>query len=216
MMNKKIKLFLMILFAGSVFMTCDYENGLIRTWWEEENENEYEYVGILKYVPTIEYIYDSVVDIKPNVQLQELNIIVIEYILFSGDQHLYNSDAKPPSVSSITEINKINNDLFVHSIANELKDNPEFLIILHGHANPSSFTEGEIEELMWLSRKRAEEVNNELKTIYNSFPDPKPPLDERVSVRGYGGERTQSSGTNASLNRRVEMILIEIQTITIP
>jgi len=102
-------------------------------------------------------------------------------------------------------------------MATALKADPNRLIMLHGHANPTSFTDGEKSDLTKLSNDRANDVRRVLLTEYNKSPAPpsgSPAFDDRVSCSGYGGEKTLF-GNNTQytpLNRRVEMILFAINT----
>jgi outer membrane protein OmpA-like peptidoglycan-associated protein len=113
-------------------------------------------------------------------------------------------------------------------MASALAEHDEYMIILHGHANPTKTKgqagyEEEIQELKDLSEARARTVGAELNKSFkktmgtdiyvyndgNSYP--------RVTVTGYGGEKTlaMTSSSYASLNRRVEMILLTIDTETL-
>jgi len=226
--------FFILVFTFVTLTTC--ENPIIDKWWEEEVEAEVEYVALIKNIPIYEaiieekviydYIYETIyeyIDLPPEVKieyvyverplppeilLQHIKVVDIEFILFSGDQIKYNM----PSTTGGTDLKqqeKDLNDSNIKEMADSLIENDKQLIILHGHANPVTHTQQELEELKELSTGRAEEVAGELGK-YN-IPD----LEKRKTVRGYGGGKNISgsgSSTYAGLNRRVEMILIEIET----
>ena len=252
-LSEKIILGLILLFF-ICFAACDLQNPVIKKWWEDEPE----YIGIVKQVPLEKIVYEQIeVLVKdPTVTLQSVNIINVEFILFSGDQPVYNANALTGATgSSLTNQEKKSNEDNIFEMAKQLHQkngtNPEdkYYIILHGHANPVSGSEQEINELVNLSKARALEVEGRLIEAYNSLnpagtdghpsdyplinvPDPGfpsypfPPenyapaptdgLYERVSVTGYGGGRNLNSSSYAVLNRRVEMILVEITTVTNP
>jgi len=176
--NKKLILgFVMVIFV--CFTTCDIKNPIIEKWWvEEEIEIENEYIGIIKPVPYIEYIYETITEYiyVPTLTAQNINIINIEFIVFSGDQEEYNEKAKPPAISHTTGPERKSNEENIISMAKELRANPgdakiantsEYMIILHGHANPVLGTEAEKIELTKISTARAKDVEKRLFDIYN-------------------------------------------------
>jgi len=223
--------FFILIFTFVTLTTC--ENPIIEKWWEEEVEAEYDYVALIKNIPIYEaiiekeviynYIYQYI-DLPPEVKieyvyvekplppeilLQHIKVVDIEFILFSGDQKEYNAPSTTGGTSLKTE-EELLNDSNIMDMADSLKKNDQQLIILHGHANPVTNTQQELDELKELSTGRAEAVAGEL----GRYDIKK--LEERMTVRGYGGGKNISgsgSTTYAGLNRRVEMILIEIETI---
>jgi len=146
--------------------------------------------------------------------LQHVAIIGIEYIIFSGDSETYNGNSPYPSGTSLTAQEKNTNNATVAAMARSLADNSEYLMILHGHANPIDNTPAEKAELERISLNRARAVEAELKARFNALSGRS--LEEgRVSTSGYGGEKnlTLSGSLNTGLNRRVEMILIRLETV---
>jgi len=159
-------------------------------------------------VDQIQYILEQ----QPaHVILQTINIIDIEYIIFAGNAEAYNGPHGDGGNTDLTDEEKSSNDKSVAAIAKALKDNPDYLIMLHGHANPTEFTESEKDKLEALSLSRANAVEAELKTQFKKLSGTDIE-DTRVSVSGYGGEKTLygSNTAYAALNRRVEMILIRL------
>jgi hypothetical protein len=192
-------------------------------------EEKYVYEIIIEKVPTfdpeevkklppeelIKYLTDEqikyIVSQQPPVMImQSIRIVDIEFILFSGDQSVYNGNTATAGGTSLTSAEKNTNDITIKNMVQALIDNPKYMLILHGHANPTTATQSEIKELMDLSIARADNVCVELNKAYGG--DLK--AEDRVSTSGYGGEKnlSVSSSTYAGLNRRVEMILFEIIT----
>jgi len=162
----------------------------------------------------IKYIIDQQ---PPHVILQSIHIIGIEYILFSGNAEVYNAPPGPGGASDLTAQERTSNDRIIDSMVQLLVDNPGFLIIFHGHANPVTFTPEELAELEVISLNRANSAADTLVRRYLDFSGGTPINDgRRVSAVGYGGVNNISlpEGTYAGLNRRVEVILFEIQTIS--
>jgi len=228
--------FFILIFTFVTLTTC--ENPIIDKWWveEEEVEVEYDYIALIKNIPIYEaiiekeviyeYIYEKIYiklppeiiieyverPLPPEILLQHIKVVDIEFILFSGDQTLYNEPSDIPGGTNLKDEEIKLNKIIIEEMAKSLKDNPNQLIILHGHANPVTNDDEELEDLKVLSTKRAEAVADELRDYKPKIED----LEERMTARGYGGGKNISgsgSSTYAGLNRRVEMILIEIETI---
>jgi hypothetical protein len=176
----------------------------------------------------IEYLTDEQIEYivkqqPPQMILQSIKIIGIEYVIFAGDSPTVNGAPVPPATTQLTAQEKAYNTSTIGYMAQLLKDNPTYIIMLHGHANPISFTEGEKSELTTLSNNRATDVRRVLMTEYNKLDGNRPAsyenpnLKDRVSCSGYGGEKTLfgNNTTYTALNRRVEMILFEIATTVV-
>jgi outer membrane protein OmpA-like peptidoglycan-associated protein len=142
--------------------------------------------------------------------LQSISIVDIEYIIFSGDATTYNANSPTSGGTSLTSQERATNDDIVNVLAQMLR-NADYMLILHGHANPVTGTLAEASQLDQISLARANAVKTKLETIYSGGV----PLDTRITTKGYGGVRTVSTtGTSStsSLNRRVEAILFTIDT----
>ena len=102
-------------------------------------------------------------------------------------------------------------------IAQALVNNPNYMLILHGNANPVTGTDEEKEELIKISNERAVSVAKALNEEYRKHPKGADGVypSNRVTTSGYGGERNLAGGSTpyAGLNRRVEMILFRVETI---
>jgi hypothetical protein len=159
-----------------------------------------------------EVIKEVIKQQPPQVILQTINIIDIEYIIFSGDASVYNGKS-PTGGTNLTDQEKTTNDVSISSMAGALKIHNDYFIMLHGHANPVNFTDGETVELKALSLSRAQAVLAELSDKFEKLSGTIAGLNEQlVSVTGYGGEKNLygSNSTYAGLNRRVEMILFRV------
>ena len=202
------------------FTTCanpSFHNPIIEKWWLEEDDFNSGYIAIVKTVPYTVYeaIYETIIKETlvpgdPVTVLQSIKIHAIEYILFSGDQYLYNYPAATGAASNLTEQEKKSNNLTRDAMIQGLINHPTWKLILHGHANPANNTLEEFEDVKILGEKRAEAVLHELPPIFQN-PD-------ITTVASYGGDRTLYgvNSTYAALNRRVEMILFEVATPPAP
>ncbi|MDR0312044.1 MAG: OmpA family protein [Treponema sp.] len=147
--------------------------------------------------------------LPPQILLQSISIVDIEYIIFSGDATAYNVNSPTPGGTNLTTQEKATNDDIVKVMAEMLR-NKNYMLILHGHANPVTGTAAEALQLTQISQDRADAVKAKLKLVYTG----QEPLDNRITANGYGGERNVSmpASTTSSLNRRVEAILFTIDT----
>jgi len=167
---------------------------------------------IEKYL-TVEQIKYILEQQPPQIILQTITIIDIEYIIFAGSSSVYNGAPAAGANTSLTAEEKSSNDKSVAAIAKALKDHPDYLIMLHGHANPTTLDNpDEIGDLMTLSMDRAKAVEAELRTQFKKNNSNVDIENSRVSTSGYGGEKVLFSSNSAytALNRRVEMILIRV------
>jgi len=239
---KRKKAFLIIALLAIVctlFTTC--ENPIIEKWWQDP---EPEYIVLEKLVPT--YIEIEVPGKGTN-EFQKIKVIAVEYIIFAGDQIYYNQGHGPNASTDLTPEEIKSNNLIIQKMATLLASKNDYKLILHGHANPTSTDEAEIQDLIRISTGRAKSVNVQLweqsnprdiisgyisdgKTVDEYIKDltsaedgaiyitdPKW-MEKVISVDGYGGENNLVGGTDASLslNRRVEVIIVEILTYTKP
>ena len=215
---KKMFAFCLITLICAGFSACNLDNPIMAKWWEEKEPDFYFVSSIIKDVPIVTYetIYETVIEkvfvyenLPPHIILQRLQIIAIEYILFSGDQPEYNGDA-PPGGTSLTATERDRNDDIVNLMVDQLKKNPNYLIMLHGHANATSekLDEASVADLIRISKERAEAVKKEINNRDGSISD------SRISLNWYGAGKslTVPSSQYAGLNRRVEMILFTIET----
>jgi hypothetical protein len=186
---------------------------------------------IIKEIPPkdiIEYLTDEQIEYivkqqPPQMILQSIRIIGIEYVIFAGDSFTVNGPPVAPATTQLTAQEKAYNTSTIGYMAQLLKENPTYIIMLHGHANPTTFTKREKSELTTLSNNRANGVRQILMSEYNKLDGNRPAnyenpnLKDRVSCSGYGGEKTLfgNNNTYTALNRRVEMILFEIVTTVI-
>jgi outer membrane protein OmpA-like peptidoglycan-associated protein len=162
----------------------------------------------------IQYIKDRIPpeviiqQLPPQIWLQSILIADIEYIIFSGDATVYNVNSPTLGGTNLTVQEKATNDDIINVMAEALKSK-DYMLILHGHANPVTGTAAEAVQLAQISLDRANSVSDRLKSLYTGDE----PLDNRITTKGYGGLRnvsTTGSSAYSSLNRRVEAILFMI------
>ena len=145
--------------------------------------------------------------------MKTINIIKIEYVIFAGSSTSFNGNAVPPATTNLTTQERAYNTAIINASAEALKQNPSYLIMLHGHANATDNTTEEEAILNEISLARAESAKEHLLALYSSINNGIALEDARFSVSGYGSNRNIVMGVNspyASLNRRVEVILFEI------
>jgi hypothetical protein len=160
---------------------------------------------------TEEQIREIIKEQPPSVVLQTISIMAIEYVIFAGDSYEFNGNSPNPGGTNLTAAERRANDTTMAAMVNALADNPDYLMILHGHANSTTDDPLIIAELMVLSENRALAVENILRNRFREISATD--LEkERVSTSGYGGEKNLSGANSAyaPLNRRVEMILIRV------
>jgi len=186
-MKKRNFILAVILFtiACFCFTTCDFDNPIMEKWWIDDDENAF----------------------------QSITVVTIEYVLFAGSQSGYNVIAPAsPGGTPLTPAQVTYNDKIIEMTAEMLKKNPEYLLLLHGHANPVDFNPQEEQELKDLSIARAKSTGNALREEFISIGGNVSDLAARMRETGYGGGLTHDTGAsdNASVNRRVEVIIFTI------
>jgi len=221
---KKCLAFLIIVAFASL-TTC--ENWIMEKWWVEDERQpgsivyvpgdtvyievpggeKIVYIDVIHEVVTtiIEEhwntisVYIPVVTTPPPPELiaERIEILGIDFILFSGDQDGYNEGPYMGAVSFLTPAEKARNDEIIKAFGEQLYDQwmiveaeqavpgydpgaagstiPYFLL-LHGHANPVDNTAAERAELRDLSIHRSNAVQNAVTGL--NFPLPSPPPTE--------------------------------------
>lgn len=135
--------------------------------------------------------------LPPNEIVKRVMITSVEYILFAGDIGRYNVGIDRDAQGL--------NELVLNSIAQFLKENPNCLVRIEGHANPITANTREAEELLMLSRQRSLAVAEQLKQRGIS--------DDQMVMVFLGGAKTiipLSDTDHRNRNRRVELILVQI------
>ena len=91
----------------------------------------------------------------------------IDFVVFAGDQTEYNNPNHGPNASSNLDIQETNhNNAVLIAMATLLKDNPDYRVLLQGHANPTTGLPDEIEELNRISYTRAKNTADALVRAY--------------------------------------------------
>ena len=133
---KHIKFVYGLLVLLCVFsLSC--KNSIMEQWWEEPSSLGYD--PIFKTLP-------------PETMQQELTIIGIEYILFAEASREYNGDSPRAGSTNLSDVEKEANDTAIATMVKALDDNPDYIIILYGHARPATSNLNEIQDLIILSR----------------------------------------------------------------
>jgi len=164
---------------------------------------------LIKYL-TDEQIKYIIQQQPPAMLLQSIKIIDIEYIIFAGDSSVYNDPNPPNAGSALTAQAKATNNSIVNAAIKTLRDDPDCLVLLHGHANPVTGTQAETDELEALSLARADAVKAQIHSVASDVDL------GRIDTKGFAGEgNIVSSTSNADLNRRVEVIIFKLDTTQI-
>ncbi|MCL1958116.1 MAG: OmpA family protein [Spirochaetes bacterium] len=121
-------------------------------------------------------------------------IAYIDSVLFGADIEQYNVN--------IDNNTQEHNELVLNEIAKTLKKNPNYRVIIEGHANPFVSNPSKANGLLSFSKRRADTVVEQLKVR---------DVDEKqMLVIAFGGTRPISSNKNYSdKNRRVELIVFK-------
>lgn len=110
-------------------------------------------------------------------------------------------DPDAATFDTLTDRQKRSNAMILKTVVKGLKKFDKYTIIVQGHANNVSGTEEEeINELIPLSKARAQAIKQELIKLGIS--------GKRMKVEGKGGREPIASGEDAARNRRVEFILV--------
>jgi len=208
MKNKKWFIFVLILICVC-FTTC--ENPIIRQWWVKEEEEDFDYIALIKSIPEVVYetiietetiyeyitvvIPDVVIEyvdrpVPPEILMQYIDIIGIEFIIFAGESIVFNGpperDALVPQenpgiVHGATDLNpeeRKTNLLIAAEMTKTLIEEPEYFLILHGHANPVEGTQTEAIILEYISLERAKDVAVIIRKLYYAMKN---------SISGWSG-----------------------------
>jgi hypothetical protein len=144
--------------------------------------------------PKIEYV-DVIRELPPHEIIKRLMITSVEYILFGPDIGKYNIGIDHDAQGL--------NELVLNSIAQMLKDNPDYHVRIEGNANPVTTDPNEADELMALGSTRANEVAEQLKSRGVS--------ETQMVVISFGGTRTVTHDHEIwNRNRRVELIILQV------
>jgi len=139
----------------------------------------------------------------PEIIVRQIRIINVSFIDFAGDSTTYNQrEAVPPATSNLSNLQIANNTATLAEAVAILTHNPTFLIQLAGHANRVTQSAAEDADLERVSRARADAVLNQMKN--------KGIAAERMINVGFNPRNITHDAEHASLNRCVEMVIIEI------
>jgi len=220
---RKYLVFALVFLASVWFTAC--ENPIIETWWQEksqEPEPEPDYHTVIKQLPPeiqyifIEVIHTVVTTLPPDTDLilQNLTVIEIEYIIFAGNSVEYNGPPGPGGGTVLTTAQMNTNNAYLSSMRQTLTNNPNYIVVIHGHANPVLPGPGEpghdpdafaaeLVDCKRIAQERADAVAEQF--TLNGVDA------ARIKTNGFGGTRTIADPSHPELNRRVEVIIISIE-----
>ncbi|MCL2601199.1 MAG: hypothetical protein FWD91_00135 [Treponema sp.] len=190
-MKKTIILIAVVLFSTfAVFISC--ENTIMETWWVDRDDSQ-------SNSPDKEFIF------------QNISVITIEYVLFAGNQPEFNNPQAIDGASNLSTAQMESNQRVLDMAATMLREKPEYLVLLHGHANPVDGSPGELDELKQISTDRAISTSVALRTTFiGNGAFSADDINSRMRATGYGGGLTKGDSLHADVNRRVEVIIFTI------
>ena len=147
-----------------------------------------------RYITETEY--REIIRTLPSSEIVRLvKIFAIEFVLFGPDIGNYNlgidSDARQL------------NELVLNYTAENLRENPNHIVRIEGHANPFTINVSEADDLMALSTMRANVVAQQLRERGVN--------ENQIVIIGFGGTRTATSEWDVrNRNRRVELMIIQV------
>ena len=118
-----------------------------------------------------------------------------EYIIFASNNTVYNNRIDRDAVSL--------NELAIIQTARILRENPDFIVRIEGHANPVTNEPDEPAELLSISTARANQVAAQLRA--RGVPE------SQIVIAAHGGTRTLVGANDYdrwNMNRRVELIIV--------
>jgi len=143
-------------------------------------------------------------EVTPDFILRQVRIVNVSFIDFAGNSIDYNAEWALVRSTPLTHEQMENNVEAILAVAKILDDHPTFLLQLAGHANPvTQDLEAELPELEAVSRARANAVLRELADNHGI-------AETRIINVGFNPRNLTSDPNHASLNRCVEMVVIEI------
>jgi len=143
-------------------------------------------------------------EVTPDFILRQVRIINVSFIDFAGNSIDYNAEWAHVRSTPLTQEQMDNNIEAILAVAKILNENPTFMLQLAGHANPiTQDLEAELPELEEVSRARSHAVLRELADNHGI-------AETRIINVGFNPRNLTSDPNHASLNRCVEMVVIEI------
>jgi outer membrane protein OmpA-like peptidoglycan-associated protein len=138
----------------------------------------------------------------PPLGRQSMNEIIRNIVISRVEYVIFGADASELNTGIDANARALNNKV-LDELAKTLKSNPTFRVRIEGYANPVRNTEEEKPELQKLSLARAASIKTRLAEL--GVKDGQMVLAKRAGVR----EASVSSSVN--LNRRVELMIIQME-----
>jgi outer membrane protein OmpA-like peptidoglycan-associated protein len=143
--------------------------------------------------------YREIIRTLPPEDIHKTMIVSLnEFILFGPDIGRYNIGIDHDAQGL--------NELVLNSAAQMLKENPDVMLRIQGHANPVTTNSGEAGELIALGETRARAVADQLKARGIN--------EDQMIIVSFGGTRTVTHDHSIwNRNRRVELMVIQTGSV---
>ena len=126
-----------------------------------------------------------------------IKISAIEFVLFGPDSEVYNAGIDRDAQQL--------NELVLNYTAQTLRENPDYMVRIEGHANPLTVSVSETDDLMTLSAQRANTVADQLRARGIS--------DDQMIIVAFGGTRNATNEWDVrNRNRRVELMIMQVDS----
>jgi len=192
MKNGNARFVFCFLAAAACVFVAACKNPIVETWWGDRDG-----AGIA-YIPG-----DTVV------LARGVRIFGVFYIEFSGNSIEYNGGPVAPAVSDIGDPQRDANDEAIGKVLEFLDENPDWLVQVTGHANPTIGSIEEAAELHAISAERARAVMQVLMGANSGHPVASPASRARIIDGGYSDSLFSTDQNHGEFNRCVELIVLE-------
>jgi outer membrane protein OmpA-like peptidoglycan-associated protein len=133
-------------------------------------------------------------------QLPTSNEIIEHILIASVDSILFGPNTEQYNTSIDQDTQELNEKI-LNSIAETLREHPDFRVRIEGHANPVTNNPGESDLLMVLSKLRADAIAGKLRE--------KGVTEEQMIIIAFGGIKNIANDPR-NMNRRVEVMVIQV------
>ncbi|MCL2608394.1 MAG: hypothetical protein FWD94_00600 [Treponema sp.] len=186
MKNKSAKFVCYFLTAAACVFLAACINPIVEKWWGHHDDG-------------------NTVILVRGVRIHD-----ILYVEFSGNSIEYNGDAVPPATSSLSNLQKDANNDAIKRVLDRLGDNPDWLVQVTGHANPTIGSMEEVTELHVISAERARVIIQVLMGNNSQHPVTSPTSRTQIINGGYSDNLFTDDQSHGGSNRCVELIVLEL------
>jgi len=155
----------------------------------------------------------NVTTLPPTEIVRQVRIHGVFYIDFAGNQTEFNNPNPGDGAATALTANQVAaNRAVIEDVWSTMSISTDFFLQLSGHANPTRPGDPtELEDLRQISQARADAVINVFRGLYTGTPfTPRPPIPASQMVNTGYNPRLYGDADHPSLNRCVEIIIIEI------